>query len=193
MREWEQASGTADADGLSVADLSVPGRFEEYAQQMRDGRLPWQRTYAGSWVRCFWWLDDAGEFIGRISIRPDLTPGVRDANHIGYAVRPGRRCEGHATAMLAAALPIAWNLGIDPVVLVCAETNAGSRTVIERNGGVLTEVGRGRCRYLAPRPDSFVPHPNSESDLTPHRFRPGLCAGHPAVQRRWPQRPLYAP
>lgn len=152
MREWEQSTGTADADGLSAAALSVPGRFEEYVQLMCEGRLPWQRTHAGSWVRCFWWLDHAGEFIGRISVRPDLTPGVRDANHIGYAVRPSRRREGHATGMLAAALPIAWAMEIDPVVLVCAASNVGSRTVIERNGGILTGAYEDRCRYCIAKP-----------------------------------------
>ncbi|WP_406567809.1 hypothetical protein [Actinoallomurus soli] len=48
--------------------------------------------------------------------------------------------------MLAAVLPAAFDLGVDPVVLVCAETNIGSRRVIERNGGRLT-VSRGRCCY----------------------------------------------
>lgn len=146
MREFEDLIGTADADGLSVADLSTGGRFEHYVRALSEGSLPWQRTYAGSYVRCFWWVVDE-DFVGRISIRPDLTPGVRDANHIGYAVRPSRRGQGHGTAMLAAALPLAAELGIDPVVLVCAETNIGSRTVIERNGGCLTAIDGGRCRY----------------------------------------------
>lgn len=88
-----------------------------------------------------------GEFIGRSSVWPDLEPGVVDANHIGHAVRPSRRRKGHATAMLAAALPIAFDLDIDPVVLVCTETNIGSRRVIERNHGSLAKIRDGRCHY----------------------------------------------
>ena len=147
MGEFEEETGAADADGLSVAELSRPGRLGEYVRAMNRGCLPWQRTHAGSYVRCWWWVV-GGEFVGWISVRPDLTPGVAGANHIGYAVRPGRRGEGHATAMLAAALPIALGWGIDPVVLVCDQTNLGSRTVIERNGGHLASIAAGRCRYL---------------------------------------------
>jgi predicted acetyltransferase len=146
MREFEEATGTADADGLSVAELSSADCFETYVRSMNEGSLPWQRTHAGSYVRCLWWVVD-GEFIGRISVRPDLTPGVPEANHIGYAVRPGRRRQGHATAMLAAALPLAFDLGIDPVRVICAETNVGSRRVIERNRGRLVRIRDGRCLY----------------------------------------------
>ncbi|MFC5183882.1 GNAT family N-acetyltransferase [Actinomadura harenae] len=84
---------------------------------------------------------------------PSPSPERSDANHIGYAVRPGRRREGHATGMLAAALPIAWRLGIDPVVLVCATGNIGSRTVIERNSGILTSTYDGLCRYSIGKPN----------------------------------------
>lgn len=146
MREFEEQIGTADADGLSVAELSTGGCFESYVRALSDGSLPWQRTYAGSHVRCFWWVVD-GDFVGRISIRPDLTPGVREANHIGYAIRLSRRRQGHGTAMLAAVLPVAVELGIDPVIVVCAETNIGSRRVIERNSGRLIAVHDGRRRY----------------------------------------------
>jgi predicted acetyltransferase len=146
MREFEDLEGSADADGLSVADLSSGDCFETYIRHMTEGSLPWQRTHAGSLVRCWWWVDDH-EFITRISLRPDLTPGVPHANHIGYAVRPSCRRRGHASAMLATVLPIAFGLGIDPVVVVCAETNVASRKVIERNGGQLVTVLDGHSRY----------------------------------------------
>lgn len=146
MKEFEALTGKADADGLSVADLSTGNRFEEYVHAMNAGRLPWQRTHAGSFVRCWWWVVE-GEFVGRISLRPDLTPGVPHANHVGYAVRPGRRRQGHATAMLAAVLPQAFSWGIDPVILICAQANTASRTVIERNGGHLVSALDGHCHY----------------------------------------------
>jgi predicted acetyltransferase len=128
MREFE--GGTADADGLSVADLSLGECFETYVRSMNEGALAWQRTYVGALVRCWWWVVD-GEFIGRISVRPDLTPGVPDGNHVGYAVRPSRRRQGHATAMLAAVLPVAFHLGINPV-------------------NRLTATRDGRCHYGEP-------------------------------------------
>lgn len=146
MREFEELAGAADADGLSVADLSSTRQFDSYVRGMAEGSLPWQCTHAGSYVRCWWWVRD-GEFIGRISLRPDLTPGVLHANHIGYAVRPSRRGQGHASAMLAAVIPEGFKLGIDPLILVCTETNTASRKVIERNGGYLTSITDGHCHY----------------------------------------------
>jgi predicted acetyltransferase len=45
--------------------------------------------------------------------------------------------------MLGLALRIAHEqLGIDDVLLVCADSNIGSIRVIERNGGVLQDVVR---------------------------------------------------
>ncbi len=154
MLEFEELDGTADADGLSAADLSSANCFQTYIRQMNEGSLSWQRTHAGSTIRCWWWVI-AEEFIGRISLRPDLTPDVPHANHIGYAVRPSRRRQGHATAMLATALPTAFELGIDPVILVCAETNVTSRKVIQRNGGRLDAILDGHCHYSIEQHSAF--------------------------------------
>ncbi|WP_308215283.1 hypothetical protein [Pseudarthrobacter sulfonivorans] len=52
-----------------------------------------------------------------------------------------------ASAALAAALPIAWDLGITRALLTCNETNAGSRATIERNGGVYEDTRNGKRRY----------------------------------------------
>lgn len=92
-----------------------------------------------------------------LSLRPDLTPGVPHANHIGYAVRPSRRGQGHASAMLSAVIPEAFRLGIDPLILVCTETNTASRKVIERNSGYLTAISDGHCHYRIRREGMAMP------------------------------------
>jgi predicted acetyltransferase len=51
--------------------------------------------------------------------------------------------------MLAAALPVARGLGIDPVLITCDEDNTGSRKVIEANGGVLEDIRHGKLRFWA--------------------------------------------
>jgi predicted acetyltransferase len=90
-----------------------------------------------------WWVD-GDEFLGRIGVRHRLTPTLLEAGgHIGYDVRPSARRRGHATRMLGEALAIARELGINPALITCDVDNVGSRTVIERNGGVL-EDQRGR-------------------------------------------------
>ena len=66
-----------------------------------------------------WWV--AGdEYLGRLSIRHRLTPHLLYfGGNIGFEVRPSARRRGHATAMLAAALPLAAALGIDPARVDC--------------------------------------------------------------------------
>jgi predicted acetyltransferase len=70
--------------------------------------------------------------------------------HIGYDIRPSARRRGHATAMLAAALPVARSLGIGPALLTCDEDNTASRRVIEANGGVVEDKRGGKLRYWIP-------------------------------------------
>ncbi|MGA7672374.1 MAG: GNAT family N-acetyltransferase [Nitrolancea sp.] len=83
----------------------------------------------------FWLIDD-DEFIGRVSIRHELTEGLRRiGGHIGYQIRPTKRRLGHGTRILALALPKARELGLTRVLVTCDETNIGSRKIIEANGG----------------------------------------------------------
>jgi predicted acetyltransferase len=97
-----------------------------------------------------WWLDGR-EFLGRLTIRHRLSPALLDwGGHIGYDVRPSARRRGHATAMLAAALPVAARLGIGPALITCDADNIGSRKVIEANGGVLEDERGGKLRFWVP-------------------------------------------
>ena len=65
-------------------------------------------------------------------------------------MRPSARRRGVATAALAAALPVAAALGIDPALLTCDDDNVASGRVIETNGGVLEDVRDGIRRYWVP-------------------------------------------
>lgn len=97
-----------------------------------------------------WWVSEA-EYLGRIAIRHRLTPELRDyGGHIGYDVRPSARRRGHATAMLAAALPVASGLGIDPALVTCDVDNIASRKVIEANGGTFEDQRGGKLRFWVP-------------------------------------------
>lgn len=94
-----------------------------------------------------WWVE-GDEFIGRVSVRHRLTPMLLQiGGHIGYDVRPSARRRGHATAMLRQALSVANELGINPALVTCNVDNVGSRTVIERNGGVLEDERAGKLRF----------------------------------------------
>jgi predicted acetyltransferase len=84
------------------------------------------------------WIWDEG-FCGSINIRyepgtTDLPPHV--SGHIGYSVVPWRQRQGHGTRALALMLPMAAAYGLPWVIITCNVDNAGSRRVIEANGGV---------------------------------------------------------
>ena len=107
-------------------------------------------------VRCtYFWITDGGpddrEFVGYLALRHALTAWLlEEGGHIGYAVRPSRRREGHASRALALALPEAAGLGIDRVLLTAKEDNRPSQLVIEAAGGEYEDTRNGMRRYWAP-------------------------------------------
>ena len=132
------------------AGVERPGEPDFYLARLRGTPPPgeWVDGYVPQTV--LWWV--AGDdFIGRLSIRHRRTPHLlHHGGNIGFEVRPSRRREGHATAMLAAALPLAAELGIDPARLDCEAGNAASRRVIEKNGGVFDEERAGSLYFWVP-------------------------------------------
>jgi predicted acetyltransferase len=97
-----------------------------------------------------WWVEGA-EYLGRVQIRHRLTPFLRElGGHIGYWVVPRHRRKGHATAMLAAALPVAAQLGIECALLTCDVDNVASRRTIEENGGLFQDRRGEKLRFWVP-------------------------------------------
>ena len=127
-----------------------PAEFASYVRWLRaDAREESPRPAGHVPATTLWWAD-GDEYLGRLTIRHRLTPLLLMAGgHIGYDVRPSARRRGHATAMLAAARPVARGLGIDPVLITCHEDNVASRKVIEANGGVLEDNLGGMLRFWA--------------------------------------------
>lgn len=131
--------------------LEDPAVFAELVAFLRDQALPDSPRPRG-FVPCTErWMVDGGEYVGRISLRHELTELLLTwGGHIGYAVRPSARRRGHATRALAAMLPECARLGIDPVLVTCDVDNVGSRLTIERNGGVYEDIREGKLRYWLP-------------------------------------------
>jgi predicted acetyltransferase len=152
MAEFAAEGRTGD-DSMVGHDLAEwTGRWqsaEGFAEYVRLTNGDAEHVRHENWVRCtnLWWVE-AGEYVGRIAIRHELTPSLLEGGgHIGYDVRRSRRGEGHATAMLAAALPLCVDLGLDRVLITCDEDNVASRLVIERNGGLLEDQRGDKLRY----------------------------------------------
>jgi predicted acetyltransferase len=149
MREFAAENGITDADGHTVAELEAGEFLETYAQELRDGTC--LRVGVEPLRCCEWWLVETGAngpvYLGRVSLR--RYPG-RGWGHLDFAIRPSRRREGHGTALLALALPIARANGVPEPVLVCDESHVAARKVIEANGGRLVRVDAGRTWYRIP-------------------------------------------
>ncbi|ADB34508.1 GCN5-related N-acetyltransferase [Kribbella flavida DSM 17836] len=97
------------------------------------------------------WFTDGDEWLGRLSIRHELTPALLElGGHIGYVVRPSARGHGYGTEMLTQSLPWAARLGIDPALLTCDADNPASRKVIEAAGGELEDERHGKLRFWVP-------------------------------------------
>jgi predicted acetyltransferase len=146
MREYV-AEGRGRPDDFSnigsdlrayASTWSSPAGFARFVDFLRAQRLeetPRPPGFVPTTV--LWWLDGP-IYLGRLNIRHRLAPGMAGQRngHIGYDVRPGARRQGHATAMLAAARPIAAALGLSQVLITCDDDNEPSRRTIERNGGI---------------------------------------------------------
>ncbi len=150
------------AEGRGAADGTVTGRyvgersdawasdeaFAAFCATIRAQRLEETPRPAGFVPDTELWWVEGDEYLGRVGIRHRLTPSLLEVGgHIGYDVRPSARRRGHATAMLREALGVARELGIERALVTCDVDNIGSRTVIERNGGVLEDERNGKLRF----------------------------------------------
>ncbi len=136
-----------------VADVERPGEPDRFVEALT-GHPPPDPPEGGEYVpqAILWWAEGE-EFIGRLCIRHRLTEGLlRHGGHIGYEVRPGARRRGHATAMLAAALPVAAELGIELAHVDCDATNVASRRVDREERRPAR--ARGRRQPVLPRADA---------------------------------------
>jgi predicted acetyltransferase len=128
----------------------VAADFGGYVQRVRDDKQGW-----GVPISTLWYIDGV-TYLGTVIIRHRLTPELtRRGGHIGYHVAPQHRRQGHATAMLAAAIAHCRDtLGLTRILVTCAESNTASRRVIESSGAVPAGVLDGECRYWIGPPEA---------------------------------------
>ena len=127
----EEGCRTVVAHLLAQADPATP--------------LPQDRVHCSY----FWIIDGADrQVVGFLALRHTLNAWLlEEGGHIGYAVRPSRRRQGHATRALALTVRRARELGLDRVLVTCDDDNVGSRRTVEHAGGVCEDVRRGKRRY----------------------------------------------
>lgn len=139
--------------GFMFAQHYEPGmNFSSYLNLLESQRrgecLP--EGYVPATVLCAFY---EGHLVGRVSIRHRLNDFLfKVGGHIGYGVLPQFRKKGFAKMMLALALPIAKENGIDRALLTCDDDNLGSIKTIEACGGILeNKVNAGEGKPLKRR------------------------------------------
>nr|WP_245335166.1 GNAT family N-acetyltransferase [Streptococcus oricebi] len=78
------------------------------------------------------------KIVGICNIRHDLNQDffLNIAGHIGYSICPSERGKGYGQQQLALALQEAKKLGLNKVLVTCADWNKGSERTILANGGI---------------------------------------------------------
>lgn len=142
--DFMHGSGVWDFEVLDTSEDGAPAVVAHLLAQADPSVEPPEGR-----VHCtYFWITDGGEFVGYLALRHSLTAWLfEEGGHIGYAVRPSRRHEGHATRALLLAVAEAAELGIDRALVTCDDDNDGSRAVIERAGGVYEDTRNGKRRY----------------------------------------------
>ncbi len=130
-----------------LAEAGEPGSLVRYLERSHGAPDLDPPGYERVPQTVLWWVD-GDEYLGRVAIRHRLTPNLRRrGGNIGYEVRPSARGRGHASAMLAAALPLAAALGVNPALIDCDVENEASRRVIEKCGGRVQRYEGGTLYY----------------------------------------------
>jgi predicted acetyltransferase len=82
-------------------------------------------------------INENNEYVGRISLRWDLTPFLQEyAGHIGYDILNSYRGKGYASKAMSLCLNKAKEKNLDKVLLTVYTDNIASKKIIEKYGGV---------------------------------------------------------
>ncbi|KAB1913453.1 GNAT family N-acetyltransferase [Micromonospora sp. AMSO31t] len=162
-REWGPGPHE-DGFGLRPTDEVVsPAGFAAWVARLTDES---DRTPGPAGVRCTYrWIVEDETVLGGIALRHELDDVLlRVAGHIGYGIRPSARRRGLATWALGRMLDEARALGLERVLLVCADGNTASARTIERQGGVLEDIrdtglGAARRYWITLHTPRTRPHP----------------------------------
>lgn len=144
----EPAEGDFPGYAFTPETLRTEEGFAAFVERRRAAARPEAPRRPGRTLCTFRWVVEDDTYLGSLAIRHTLTEYLlREGGHIGYSVRPSARRRGVATEALRLALPLAHDLGIDPVLVTCAESNDASRRVIEACGGVYEDSSGDTRRY----------------------------------------------
>ena len=132
IHEWGNESITPVNSDLK--DKIYEALLDEFFKAEHDINLP--RGYVPETT--YFFVDEADDIIGVVNIRHYLDEILfKIRGHIAYGIRPSKRGEGLAKAMLRLALDEAKIKGIRRVLMVSDKSNIASSKTIQSCGGIL--------------------------------------------------------
>jgi len=128
------------ASGDSMDGCGSLFRMEDpFAWLQQCENLQHEETVPAGWVPSTQYIcvrESDDKLVGMIQIRHRFNEFLKKyGGHIGYSVHPDERCKGYAKWMLGTLLPHCRKLGLEKVLISCANNNPGSRGTILANGG----------------------------------------------------------
>ncbi|MDD6204957.1 MAG: GNAT family N-acetyltransferase [Firmicutes bacterium] len=126
--------------------------FHSCGKYLPKGNTPYTRYFL---------CDSDGNIYAQGDVRHSPTPELTYySGYIGYGVLPSMRLQGYGTLMCRLLLEKAARY-YGRVIITCKSDNAGSRRIIEKNGGILLDIrywskrGAFMRRYAVDTPAEF--------------------------------------
>ena len=99
-------------------------------------------------AQSIYWLYDDETPVGMGKIRHELTENSRKkGGNIGYAISHSYRGKGYGSVLLKLLLEEAKRIGVNEILLTIDKNNEASKSVCEKNGGVLFDENTERWFY----------------------------------------------
>ena len=139
IKEFYDYNSNINGTGWLDSDLESGKTYEEWMENtlnMRDDEYASSKGLVPGYT---WFLirEEDNRIIGMINFRVKLNDFLRNhGGHIGYSIRPTERRKGYNKINLYLCLLEAQKMGLDKVLLTCADSNEGSRKTILALGGV---------------------------------------------------------
>ncbi|GIO36805.1 GNAT family acetyltransferase [Paenibacillus antibioticophila] len=124
--------------------------FEEFKQKLKknDDISNGINLKEGLVPQTIYWFYDHDRPVGYGKLRHKLNEKLLEhGGHIGYVIRPTARNRGYGKQALTELVKQAHLMGIKEILLTCDEANTASKRIIEFNGGVMSELKEGSCKY----------------------------------------------
>ena len=136
MQEWIEDGGRLHPAALS--NNGVP--YEKWLQWMKDDENV-ETCPEGSPPQTLYFCFDNGILVGAVTIRHFLNERtVIAGGHVGIGIRPTKRRTGYATQALGLAIQKLYAMGIDDILLTCAEGNIGSEKTMLKYGAIFENL-----------------------------------------------------